>query len=417
MCTLQQVCEELHNIIPSSKDKLGLSIIDKDLLGNACFTMLDIAVNEFFSSNWPRCHHLCKVLLDITWEHLNTGHWKDVAISWRYTYTFVSLLKAVSEYALYKIGGSYTLKEAIATCDMGLLMGAPVLDSVLTKVVTQLQRLSTAMTESHSSQNIGADTKCSTDILTQLSDVPSLTPEYTVDVLECPSLQYFMEHHVLAAKPVVIAGAMEHWPAMDLKGPRYWSLDYIKTTAGCRTVPIEVGSKYTDESWSQTLMTVTDFIDTYIVNPNKQAGTGYLAQHQLFDQIPELLADISIPSYCGLGECADVDINAWFGPAGTISPLHQDPKHNFLCQAVGEKYLRLYDIEYTPQLYPHSGYLLCNTSAVDVESPDLDKHPLFTAAPYTECILKPGQMLYLPPKYWHYVRSLSVSFSVSFWWE
>lgn len=417
MCTLQKVSEELCNIVPSSKEKFCLSIIDKDLLGDACFTMLDTAVNEFFGSNWPRCHHLCKVLLDIIWEHLNTGHWKDVAISWRYTYTFVSLLKAVSEYALYKMGGKYTLKEAIATCDMGLLMGAPVLDSILTKVVTQLQRLSTQTSESHSSENNGNDNKCSTNVVTQLSNVPLLMPECTVGVLECPSLQYFMEHHVLVAKPVVIAGAMEHWPAMDLRGHRHWSLDYIKTTAGCRTVPIEVGSKYTDESWSQKLVTVADFIDTYIINPNKLSGVGYLAQHQLFDQIPELLQDISIPSYCGLGECADVDINAWFGPAGTVSPLHQDPKHNFLCQIVGEKYLRLYDVEYTARLYPHSGYLLCNTSAVDVESPDLDRYPLFSDVPYTECILKPGQMLYLPPKYWHYVRSLSVSFSVSFWWE
>ena len=412
MVTLQEVCEALSNVVPSSKEEFGLGVIDKGLLGGACFAMLDTALDEFFSTNWRRCHDLCKVLLDITWEHLNTGHWKDVAISWRYTYTYVSLLKAVSEYALCKDGGKHTLKEAIATCDMGLLMGAPVLDNILTKVVAQLQRLSTQVTESRSRTNHEKDCE-SGGIATQPSSPPLLKPEYTLEVLECPSLQYFMEHHVSAAQPVVISGAMDFWPAMH--GARRWTIEYLRTVAGCRTVPIEIGSKYTDESWSQKLTTVSDFIDNYIASV--ESGVGYLAQHQLFDQIPELLRDISIPSYCGLGESPDVDVNAWFGPAGTVSPLHQDPKHNFLCQIIGEKYLRLYDIEHTPRLYPHSGYLLCNTSAVDVESPDAEKHPLFSSVPYVECILKPGQMLYLPPKHWHYVRSLSVSFSVSFWWQ
>ena len=71
----------------------------------------------------------------------------------------------------------------------------------------------------------------------------------------------------------------------------------------------------------------------------------YLAQHQLFEQIPSLRKDIMTPDYCSLllsdeeddPNAASVATNAWFGPAGTVSPLHNDPFHNLLAQVVGSK--------------------------------------------------------------------------------
>ena len=104
-----------------------------------------------------------------------------------------------------------------------------------------------------------------------------------------------------------------------------------------------------------------------------------------------------MPEYClYLSEDQDidtnVDINAWFGPSGTVSPLHYDPKHNFLCQVIGEKYVRLYAEKYSDSLYPHEGNILRNTSRVDVENLNTHAFPLVDKLPYWEGILRPGQM-------------------------
>ena len=98
-----------------------------------------------------------------------------------------------------------------------------------------------------------------------------------------------------------------------------------------------------------------------------------------------------------------------------MTPCHYDPKHNLLCQVVGAKRIRLYHPQYSDRLYPVEGKLY-NNSQVDVERPDLERFPLAANLPYWECTLQRGEMLYIPPRFWHHVRSLSISFSVSFWW-
>eukprot|EP01127_Copromyxa_protea_P010474 TRINITY_DN2547_c1_g1_i2.p1 TRINITY_DN2547_c1_g1~~TRINITY_DN2547_c1_g1_i2.p1 ORF type:complete len:162 (-),score=29.91 TRINITY_DN2547_c1_g1_i2:55-540(-) len=161
-------------------------------------------------------------------------------------------------------------------------------------------------------------------------------------------------------------------------------------------------------------MPLSQFIEQHIEGDATKIG--YLAQTQLFDQIPDLKRDIITPDYCSLGEFEEPIVNAWFGPAGTVSPCHHDPYHNLLAQVVGEKFIRLYNTDQTQFLYPHNDKMLWNTSQANVETPD-PKFPLVEQAEFVECILQPGELLYIPPKFWHYVRSLSTSFSVSFWWE
>ena len=141
--------------------------------------------------------------------------------------------------------------------------------------------------------------------------------------------------------------------------------------AGHRTVPIEIGKNYLHDTSGQKLLSITAFINDYIAEitsdtrpsskkPRMEPPIAYLAQHRLLDQIPALAADIIFPDYAAIvddddsGE-GDVIVNAWFGPVGTVSPLHNDCYHNLLAQVHGYKYIRLYAYEYTPHVYPRNG--------------------------------------------------------------
>ncbi|XP_071089801.1 lysine-specific demethylase 8-like [Haliotis cracherodii] len=397
----------LRSVLPKTPDELLLTITSPDILGKDYYDFLKKTCDCLYGQDGGSVKHSCEVLLDLAWEKLNTGYWKDVDISWRYTYTVISVMKVYCQCLLLnQQKGEVSLADIMRSCDMGLLMGAPILDNILARMSSLIQTIFNPPRKRQCGDAVSEAKRL------KVADV-RIDGDKSVSRCSCPSLQKFKESYMDKHQAVIVTDAIDFWPALS---SRKWDLDYIKQKAGYRTVPIELGSKYTEESWSQSLMTITEFIERYIENP-AQVTKGYLAQHQLFDQIPELQKDISVPTYCCLGEEDDVDQNAWFGPEGTVSPLHYDPKHNLLAQVVGWKYVRLYSDRVTDHLYPHPNRLLVNTSQVDLEEPDHAKFPLFAKAPYVECVLGPGEMLYIPPQHWHFVKSLSVSFSVSFWWE
>ena len=116
-------------------------------------------------------------------------------------------------------------------------------------------------------------------------------------------------------------------------------------------------------------------------------------------------------------------MNAWLGTEGTRTALHRDAYCNLLCQTAGFKYVRTYAADQTRFLYPeettHRGGEdnTFSRSAVLVEAPDTEKFPKFAEARFEEALLAPGDALFLPRGMWHYVRGLTTSFSVNFWWN
>ncbi|KAM0280898.1 hypothetical protein ACHAQH_003787 [Verticillium albo-atrum] len=265
--------------------------------------------------------------------------------------------------------------------------------------------------------------------------------------------------------PFVVKGLMNDWPAMTTRPWRKPAYLLSRTFGGRRLVPVEVGRTYVDEGWGQELITFGELLgrlEDFEAPPGPQTQVdpevetsdsldtkplSYLAQHELFTQLPILRNDIPTPDLCYTSppphplspslnkpETPLPLINAWLGPAGTITPLHTDAYHNLLAQVVGAKYVRLYSPHDTEALCPRGeddqGIAMQNTSMYDVgviegwddlpegeEARDDIELEEFRGLKYWECILEEGDMLYVPIGWWHYVRSLSVSFSVSFWWN
>jgi len=403
-------------------------------------------------------------VLGLAYDKLNTWQFDRVRTCWRRLYEEASLYKAAQllrvQAGFVKVsdnGGSKRRKlddvtpgkdwiaEIVMVLDKGLtLSGAPGRADVFQMALKHLDILIDGSLEPHLPHAF--DTACPTPFRT---DHPIGRVDETLD------FEAFQNHIDMARSPVVIPGLLSDWPASQ-----QWQLPaYFMqlTLGGRRIVPIEIGKSYTEEGWTQRVMTFGQFMHSYLLPPESKE-VGYLAQHDLFAQIPALRNDIMVPDYCftappppdavvlrtaGLATVERLDepmLNAWFGPKGTKTPLHTDPYHNILCQVVGYKYIRLYPPSETAKLYPlgkdDKGVNMGNTSQVDVslvrtlkQGEDLNadevrdvmnvnqKFPMLKGARYQEAILGPGECLYVPLGWWHYVESLSTSFSISFWWN
>jgi hypothetical protein len=105
----------------------------------------------------------------------------------------------------------------------------------------------------------------------------------------------------------------------------------------------------------------------------------------------------------------------WLGPAGTVTPLHCDYDDNIFAQIWGTKRIFLAPPHHDEFLYPSEANAILFGSPFDPEAPDFDKFPLARQATTIECIVHPGELLYVPAGWYHQVRALTFSLSANRW--
>ncbi|AMP05015.1 cupin-like domain protein [Collimonas pratensis] len=105
----------------------------------------------------------------------------------------------------------------------------------------------------------------------------------------------------------------------------------------------------------------------------------------------------------------------WLGPAGTVTPLHCDYDDNIFAQIWGSKRIFLAPPHHDEFLYPREANAILFGSPFDPEAPDFEKFPLARQATLVECIMQPGELLYVPAGWYHQVRALTFSLSANRW--
>ena len=276
-----KIVDELRHVLPgdlihlldlnSVKEKVVGSTV-KRLLEDTC-EMVSMVMDD--ASLWSdlirgKVMEATDVLMDLSWEMINTGHWKDVHVDWRSCFGHSSLLSVVMmSHCLTSLNDDELLsefKKMLRILDLGLLMYPEL--RIMCKLATIIHRHIPHMVVSVTDQNCPKRLRTIAMIRTVVSDSKAIDividSKHQIRSVQSPEVCEFEEKFLKQDVPVVIRDSISHWPSIDETSGRKWSVQYLRSVAGHRTVPVEIGSKYTDSNWSQRLMTINEFIDQFI---------------------------------------------------------------------------------------------------------------------------------------------------------
>ncbi|XP_064405829.1 HSPB1-associated protein 1-like isoform X2 [Halichondria panicea] len=176
---------------------------------------------------------------------------------------------------------------------------------------------------------------------------------------------------------------------------------------------------YVPEQWENFNLKVNTTIPTVLqwgeegTDPSKGPFLYYTQDMATMRQFPNVIGYIQPVQDLFLSD-KNVQVNLWVGREGIVTHAHYDCTYNFFFQLQGRKRFTLYPpsdhLYLYPCLHPHYGH-----SQVDILNPDNKKFPLFKSARPVVAEVRPGDMLVVPPFWFHHVETLEESVSVNVW--
>lgn len=223
-----------------------------------------------------------------------------------------------------------------------------------------------------------------------------------IDVIENYNPSEFREKYLKNETPVVLRGLWKDYPAM-----KKWSTGYFKKTLGHIDVGVfEKGRPTGSAKKPEKFMKFKDYLNIIEHEPSNLR----LFAFNIFKHKPDLKNDFDFnPIVRNYYKWTPF---MFFGGKGAVVRLHYDIDwpNLFLTQLYGRKLVVLFKNNYSALLYrvPFNVH-----SEVNIEKPDYVSYPGLQYVRGVTTILDPGDTLFIPAGYFHYIKYLEGGFAIN----
>jgi hypothetical protein len=223
----------------------------------------------------------------------------------------------------------------------------------------------------------------------------------------------FVRDYLLTNAPAVFPGVARTWGACQKWSPRFFAdhcgdLTFWALPASSKQLEASGLSGAIETTVRDLMMKIEAGDDSY---------ARFLP---LLSAYPELLDDLDVPWFRarrGPRTLLNGQFQLFVGSGGSDTLMHAAMANNLFLQVQGRKRWRLFPPSFTPALQP-----VANRSPYFVSLADADKrehddsHPHFRHAAGYDVELEPGDVLYIPPYYWHQVQNPTPSIGIGYRW-
>ncbi len=216
----------------------------------------------------------------------------------------------------------------------------------------------------------------------------------------------FLDRYYCRNRPVLIRRGAAEWPAV-----KTWDMAYFLAHHGSERVQYMSGRRYTGGA-SSVEATLADFVAEIrqepISNDRYLVATNFAFKGSMRVRLRDCLPLAFLPSV----KVDDPHIaRLWLGPRGTVTPLHHDVQNVVFVQIVGTKRFLMSPAYEIHRLDSRLGGVFSGLDPVALDRPN-DVSAM--EANWVRVTLEPGDILFIPLGWWHWVYAMTESISVNF---